>query len=111
MKILVLSSGYPPYHGGGYGIRVKQIIDALAQRGHAIRVLTNRPISFPHPESTRASYPVLRKLHNHEAVSSFFQEIVIDLQDTRLLADQLNAFDPDVVYLGHIYILSKALLP
>lgn len=111
MKILALSSGYPPYHGGGYEIRVKQILDALSLRGHAIRVLTNRPDGPPQQKSEWASYPVVRKLHNHEAVSSFFQELAIDLQDTRLLADQLNAFDPDVVYLGHIYILSKALLP
>jgi hypothetical protein len=47
MKILVITSGFPPYHFGGYEIRVKDILDKLAQRGHKIRVLTSVPERNP----------------------------------------------------------------
>ena len=43
--------------------------------------------------------------------SSSQKKSCIDLLDTRLLEKQIQVFKPDVVYLGHTYPLSKALMP
>ena len=41
----------------------------------------------------------------------FPKEIYFDLLDTRFLEKQIALYNPDLIYLGHTYILSKALLP
>ena len=111
LKILVITANYPPDHLGGYEIRVKDIIDGLAQRGHDIRVLTTRKTSSKGKSAEKNNYPILRKLHNRRNARFFPKEVVFDLVDTRFLTKQINTFKPDVFYLGHIYNLSKALLP
>ena len=111
MKILTISAHYPPCHFGGYELRVKDIMDGLAEREHHILVLTNRPEKKCESTATGSSYPVIRKLHNRLHASFFPQEVFIDLLDTQLLERQIKEFKPDVIYLGHTYILSKAMLP
>jgi glycosyltransferase involved in cell wall biosynthesis len=111
MKILAISAQYPPYHSGGYGLRVKNIIDGLSARGHAIRVLTNYPERRTSELTSNKKYPVVRRLHNCHRVKFFPKEIMIDLLDTKLLQRQIRQFNPDVIYLGHTYVLSKAILP
>lgn len=86
-------------------------MDGLAARGHSIRVLTNYPERTPHGKNIPQSYPVIRKLHNRRKARFFPKELLFDLLDTRLLQRQIKEFQPDVIYLGHTYILSKALLP
>ncbi len=111
MKILAISALHPPYHSGGYELRVKNILDGLAERGHTIRVLTNQPERQAGKRAETSPYPVLRSLHNRYKARFFPREILLDLQDTALLEKQIAEFQPDVVYIGHLYILSKALLP
>ncbi|MGE0372708.1 MAG: glycosyltransferase family 4 protein [Gammaproteobacteria bacterium] len=41
MKILVISSLFPPYYVGGYEIRCEQVSLTLAARGHKVDVLTS----------------------------------------------------------------------
>ena len=41
MKILVVSNLYPPHHIGGYDLGCQQIVDALRQQGHTVKVLTS----------------------------------------------------------------------
>ncbi len=43
MKVLVLSNLYPPDVVGGYELACRQVADALAARGHEVRVLTSSP--------------------------------------------------------------------
>jgi glycogen synthase len=42
VRILVLTNLYPPHHIGGYEIGCKDVVDALKNRGHDIRVLTSK---------------------------------------------------------------------
>lgn len=111
MRILTITSNHPPYHSGGYGLRVKDIMDGLVNRGHTVRVLTNAPERKAGSRVENSFYPVIRKLHDRNKARFFPREVLIDLQDTALLEKQINKFRPDVIYIGHLYILSKALLP
>ena len=43
MKILVLTNLYPPDVIGGYELGCRQVVDALIDRGHDVRVLTTAP--------------------------------------------------------------------
>ena len=111
MKILVISAHYPPFHLGGYEIRVKNIIDQLSCRGYEICVLTNKTLDKNKQDNQKQNYSVIRKLHTRHQAKFFPKEIQFDLLDTRLLEKQIQVFKPDVIYLGHTYPLSKALLP
>lgn len=111
MKILAISAHHPPYHFGGYEIRVKNILDSLTERGHDIRILTNAPERQVNKQPESSPYPVLRELHVRGKARFFLREVLIDLQDTALLERQIINFHPDVIYIGHLYILSKAILP
>ena len=111
MKILVVTAHYPPYHFGGYGIRIKNILDELSGRNCVIRILTTRPEKKISSDSQKTSYLIVRELHNRNQARFFPKELWFDLLDTRLLERHISKFNPDVIYLGHTYILSKALLP
>jgi glycosyltransferase involved in cell wall biosynthesis len=111
MKILVVSAHYPPYHSGGYELRIKDIMDGLIEKGHDIRILTTISTNRNLKTKNNSRYKILRKLHNRKNAKFFPKEVLFDLLDTKCLDDQINFFTPDVIYLGHIYNLSKALLP
>lgn len=129
MRILVITSRYPPYHFGGYGIRCKNIMDLLSLRGHEIIVITSKKESRSHFPHQPTSYPVLRKLHvelKAENILSrltqnrasylfgmilvFLREMKNDLLDINFIDGQIKRFRPDVIYLGHIYILTSVLM-
>jgi len=40
MKVLIISNYFPPNYVGGYELYCKDVADALAERGHEVRVLT-----------------------------------------------------------------------
>jgi glycosyltransferase involved in cell wall biosynthesis len=110
MKILAISAFHPPDHFGGYELRIKSILDGLTERGHQILLLTNLPQKkgLP-PESGR--YEVVRRLHNRMKAKFFPSELLEDLLDTRLLEEHLGKFQPDLIYIGHLYVFCKTLLP
>ena len=41
MRILVISNFYPPHFIGGYDLACREVVDALAARGHEVYVLTS----------------------------------------------------------------------
>ena len=111
MKIFVISSDYPPYHAGGYELRVKDIVDGLAQRGHEVLVLTTKKSGRGKADSRSLPYTVIRKLHDRYHARFFPKEVRNDLMDIAVIDRQIEAFQPDLIYLGHIYVLTKALIP
>ncbi|MFC2064942.1 glycosyltransferase family 4 protein [Chloroflexota bacterium] len=130
MKILVVTANYPPYHSGGYGIRLKNIMDELSTRGHLILCITTKPGGRTRQTPKLPSYPILRSLHPklsaHQWLSRmtlrnwtypigifliFIRELYLDLVDLNLVEKQIKEFQPDIIYLGHTVILSKSLLP
>jgi len=110
-RIFVISAHYPPYHSGGYEIRVMNIMDELNNRGHNIQVLTTKPEKQNQHQNETSQYQVTRKLHNRNKSRFFPKEILFDLLDTKTLEREIKRFNPDIIYLGHIYPLSKTIFP
>lgn len=111
IKILAISARYPPYHFGGYELRVKDILNELELRGHEIRVITTLKEGHPKSIHTPPHYEIIRKLHKRNSAKHFIDELIIDLRDTAFLDLQIKRFQPDVIYLGHMEPFSKALMP
>lgn len=111
MRILTITADYPPYHSGGYGIRIKNIMDGLFARGCEIIVLTTKEKGVKTEAAIELPYPVYRSLHHHYKTRSFPHEVLIDVQDVNTLNKTIRKFKPDLIYLGHIYPLTKQILP
>lgn len=111
IKILAITARYPPCHFGGYEIRLKNIFDELNRRGYVIRIITSvKETSFPLTMQVEEN-PIFRKLHIRKNAKHFIDEVILDWQDTGFLEGQIKDFQPDVIYIGHIQPLSKAILP
>ena len=111
MKILVITSNFPPYHCGGYELRIKDIADGLAGRGHTIRVITNKPDRKVENRKQAADNAVIRKLHTRLNARVLPVELFFDLSAVRLVEKQILDFKPDLIYLGQMFFLSNAILP
>ena len=111
MKILVISAHHPPFHMGGYGLRIKDIMDGLANRGHHILVLTTHKRIKLSQGNERSNYDIKRKLFNRNHARFFPKELLFDLLDTKTIEREIKRFEPDLIYLGHTYPLTKQLLP
>lgn len=113
MRILVISNLYPPDVMGGYEVCCEQMVRALRQRGHELRVLTTAsrlPMGAGDPGyvarrlklvdiwSTygyQNSRPIVAHLNQNESHR-------ISAHNVRLLLDELAAVRPDVVFLHMI---------
>lgn len=111
MRILTITSNHPPCHSGGYELRVKDIMDGLFVRGHQVLVLSTSKTKSVTLGSHPSAYQVKRVLHDRNHVKFFPKEVLYDLIDTKVIEKTIKEFQPDVIYLGHTYILSKAILP
>lgn len=111
MKILVITARHPPYHFGGYEIRCKNIMDELFSRGYEILVLTSVKEVAENQSHDNSNYKVFRKLHLRHKTRGFIDEITSDFLDLEILEGAIRRFHPDVIYLGHITLFSKALMP
>lgn len=111
MRILTITSNHPPYHSGGYELRVKDIMDGLAARGYEVLVLSTKTQRRSRKSPEPSSYPVKRLLHNRYTAKFFPKEVLFDLIDTKIIENEIKDFRPDLIYLGHTYMLSKAILP
>jgi len=111
MKILTITSNHPPHHAGGYELRIKDIMDGLVRRGHQILVLTTKKEKKKDQADEIPFYLVKRKLHNRNHARFFPKELLFDLLDTRTIEREIRHFEPDLIYLGHTYMLTKQLLP
>lgn len=111
MRIMSISANFPPYHLGGYGIRVGKIMDGLASRGHDVLLLTTRARKVRKLGLDRSGYPIYRRLHNTYKAKWFPKELLYDLLDKKILEETIQEFNPQLIYLGHIYPITKQLLP
>ncbi len=123
IKVLAITTRHPPYHIGGHEIRCGEILDVLAERGHEILALTTVADTLPKPTRLAARYPVFRELHIRRPLTGFMsssvakrltlfvRELHLDLQDTAWIEQLIRNFQPDILYLGHIEPLSRALMP
>lgn len=110
MKIIAITSHYPPFHVGGYEIRCKNVLDALASRGHQIRVLTSSYKATTQDDPSQKEM-VFRELHLLDASSSLFKRTWRDYHDVKLLDRLIRTYCPDLVYVWNVINLTKAFFP
>jgi glycosyltransferase involved in cell wall biosynthesis len=79
LRVLVISNLYPPYYVGGYELACHDVVNALRQRGHDIRVLTSTYKSG----GRRTDGHVYRVLQVHIQPATFVVEAV------RLIAKEM----------------------
>lgn len=110
MKILAITAFYPPGHMGGYGLRCKDVLEGLRQKGHEILLLTN--ISNEFPVAVELNDPwVKRILSLKKNDKPVFKQIHLDSLELKRIQKIIYDFQPDLLYLWHMENLSDAILP
>jgi glycosyltransferase involved in cell wall biosynthesis len=115
VKILILTSVYPPLGFNGHDERCRQTAQGLAAAGHQLQVLTSNH-RLP-PMGVVGEKGVFRELHlypNSLSDSSLGQVYDVtyahDLYNVETLEYRLQRFCPDLVYVWNMKDLSKSLL-
>jgi glycosyltransferase involved in cell wall biosynthesis len=111
MRILVLSSFYPPHHLGGYEIACESAVRGLRERGHELRVVTSRHRTPDVSEDGDAD----RVLHLFWEAGEWRRPglagaVRATREDLRALERIVDEFRPDAVWAWHMAALSKSLL-
>lgn len=101
MRLLFVSNLYPPQVLGGYEMTCARVAEAMAARGHAVRVLTTptylpplaSPVEVHRTLGLRTYFPlpqtggeIAQLMHHESAVSRF--------ENTRILLEELRDFEP-----------------
>ncbi|HEX7378225.1 MAG TPA: glycosyltransferase family 4 protein [Pirellulales bacterium] len=112
MKILVLSNLYPPDFIGGYELCCRQIVDGLLGRGHNVRVLTAPPrVPCVSPGHVSRQLELVNCFDRHGLIHArpiprellYARAAFANAHNVHLLSEALADFQPDVVYLWHLY--------
>lgn len=103
MRILQVSSHYPPYHAGGAEHCCQRLSSALAQQGHTVRVVAPVPSSSGTVEVT--TIPLSR--------GRALQKLIFDYNSpaaTSAVLRQVAEFAPDVVHVHNVYGIGSRLI-
>lgn len=123
MKILIVTSLYPPQYVGGYELRCAQVAEDLLRAGHDVRVLTSRyslsaagSAGIPASKETIHGVLVERSLHFRpwEAPPRLFYTLELakrQIADARRFLEIFREFRPDVVNWWNLEGLTKTILP
>lgn len=108
MRILVLNHEFPPIGGGG-GRAAESICQALAKRGHEIKVLTSHFKDLPREEQ-RDGYNIIRipALRTQAFRASFLSMVVYVLSGLWAGLRLVRLFRPDVIHV-HFAVPAGAL--
>jgi glycosyltransferase involved in cell wall biosynthesis len=108
MKILFISAGLPPKHGGGLPAYVKELMEGLANRGHDIHYLDTFCLT-PRPWVTlrpRAGDPRHRELFNtgtppdiEQGTREPLRQVYPTRRTKRLVIDWVKLVAPDVIHI------------
>lgn len=109
IRILAVTDSHPPYHAGGYEIRCKSILDKLQARGHSVHIVTTRPPR--NSWSPKDEENISRVLHQEFRSRGLLRGILDDYRDITAVDKSIRSFEPDIVYLGHIINLTRAIFP
>jgi glycogen(starch) synthase len=116
MRILFLSNLYPPAVLGGYELQCANVAQALARRGHDVRVLTtwcHLPVASGGPAWVHRSLdlhwyvlhksitPIVDERDRHSAMCSAYA-------NTLRLLENLRDFRPDIVYAWNLIGIGSA---
>ncbi|BCS53764.1 glycosyltransferase [Geobacter sp. SVR] len=106
MKVLVVSNIYPPYFVGGYELGCCNLVEALIERGHEVRVLTstygvNRELVQP---------PIYRLLRiDFDRLPSFPKVVRKEAANQRHFRRLCVEFVPDIVFCWNMSNISLSI--
>lgn len=115
MKILILTSHYPPLGASGHDVRCQQVAGALSANGHRLQVLTSNyrvpPGGLPAEKGVFREFVLSANLSEKELQNLSYQDVrAIDIENAGALDYRLSRFKPDVVIVWGCRQLSKSLL-
>lgn len=111
MRVLQVSNGYPHQAYGGVELHTYRVCNALAARGHDVRVFTRlSDLSQPDGavcEEEVDGVPVFKVVNDMKAGA--FRDHYLSEPVVEAFREQLVAFEPDVVHVQHLIGLSADL--
>jgi glycogen(starch) synthase len=111
MKILALTSLFPPHNGGTIDHHCPTVINALRLRGHDVLVLTSN-----HGIRTELREPgVHRRLQlngilGHPLLTKFNEMKPVEVHNHAVLMETIEQFQPDVIQVFSLTGVSKSLI-
>ncbi|HYE31637.1 MAG TPA: glycosyltransferase family 4 protein [Methylomirabilota bacterium] len=111
MRILVITNVFPPHHGGTFDFRCQAVTDALKLRGHEVKILTSN-LGL---NTEQRDAEIERRLHLNGAfgepsVTGYNDVKKIEVHNTNVLRESVDAFQPDLLYIWSLSGLSKSLI-
>jgi glycogen synthase len=111
VKILVLSNLFPPHHAGTFDFRCQQVVEALRQRGHVVRVLTsNHGLNTEQRDEEIERRLWLNGVFDHPLVTGFNELKALEIHNNAALRESISTFDPNLIYVWSLIGLSKSLV-
>lgn len=110
MRILVISSFYPPKFIGGYEIMCKEAVDELRKRGHSLYVLTSKYGNHLSGDDSSV-YRLLDTTfqQGHKGLKRLIRFIKRELTNKRIVRRFIRTLKPDIIYIWHISHVSISL--
>jgi glycogen(starch) synthase len=109
MRILAISSFYPPHFVGGFELGCQRVMEELARRGHDVGVLTSTH-GVGRPQAQGNVYRQFR-LHEPWGLAGVWHAGRVEAHNQRVLRRVLADFRPDVVTVWCVWRLSNSVLP
>jgi glycogen(starch) synthase len=112
-RLAIVSNFYPPNAYGGYEIATAQVVDALAQLGWDIQVLTSKEV----PQNARHwVYPWLESSRGYKAhlagrISKFRYLVAREKQNISAFRRFIQETKPDVIYFWNTAYTCNCLIP
>jgi len=114
MKILAITNLYPPYVLGGYELLCHKTVSRLRKRGHEVHVVTGRGEQFVDDADVSGVFDLdldnkeREFLWHQKSISRQAKQYLYWPQVYRLTKKHIKDYQPDVVSVWNLYLLSVA---
>jgi glycosyltransferase involved in cell wall biosynthesis len=113
MRILFVSSQYPPYELGGYEQLCHEVTQEMLARGHDVRVLTSRygvkSEVEVHSGNVTRSLHLMADIHYYKPMDFFFKLPRQEKENLAELKKAIETFQPDEVMFWGMFAMSHNL--
>ena len=111
MKILVLTTLYPPHHAGTFDNHCQTVTESLRLRGHAILVLTSsHGLRTEQRDGEIERRLLLNGVFGHPSLTGVMELKPLEIHNNDVLREALDQFQPDIVHVFSLFGLSKSLI-
>jgi len=113
MRILFISSQYPPYELGGYEQLCHEVTNDLLSRGHEVRILASRYGVKSEDEirtgNVTRSLHLMADLHYYRPLDFFLRLPSQERENLVELKQAIDQFNPDIIMFWGMFALSHTL--